>query len=144
MSEEDIYIELFTSRIKVKPGEFIVLYGEKGVGKSTCINAIQRNYPDRSCLLVTSERTSERQNVAIVRAVAYPTNIYLFDEPTSFNTFRENRIELLYLIKKLHDQGNTIVMATWDQGAIEMGTRVIELFENKTFIDHGPGLFKLL
>ena len=53
-------------------------------------------------------------------------------------------MEILSLSKKLNDQGKTIIMATHDRAAIELGTRIFEIMEDKTFIDHGPGLHHTL
>ena len=139
-----ITMEIYTSRLDVKEGEFVVLFGIQGVGKSYTLNKIKRDYPDKVCFLLRSERTAIRHRVEIVSAITRPYKIFLFDEPTDHNLDREDRMELLALIKTLHDQGNTIIMATHDFAAVELGTRIIELFPDKSFIEHGQGLHHLL
>lgn len=154
-----VNIEIYGKTIKIKQGEFVVIYGHSGSGKSTILkDYIMSNDNDKVCFLDRDDDINHLQNklgaattVAplhnVLKAVLGYPDVYLFDEPTSpiLNTqVRKDQLQVLALIKQLHDSGKTVIMVTHDGAAVELGTRVIELSEHKTFIEHGPGLHHLL
>ena len=67
----------------------------------------------------------QKQRVAIVRALAMEPNVMLFDEPTSALD-PEMVGEVLYVMKKLAEEGMTMVVVTHEMGfAREVGNRVL-------------------
>lgn len=86
----------------------------------------------------------QKQRVAIVRALMMNPEVMLFDEPTSALD-PEMVGEVLELMKRLADDGMTMVVVTHEMGfAREVGTRVVfmdegvikEENEPKEFFDH--------
>ena len=72
----------------------------------------------------------EQQRVAIARAIANNPDIIIADEPTG-NLDPENSFQILTILKKLNEEGKTIIMATHNYDLIfERNCRVIR-------IDHG-------
>ena len=67
----------------------------------------------------------QKQRVAIVRALAMEPNVMLFDEPTSALD-PEMVGEVLDVMKKLAEEGMTMVVVTHEMGfAREVGNRVL-------------------
>ena len=86
----------------------------------------------------------QKQRIAIVRSLAMNPEVMLFDEPTSALD-PEMVGEVLELMKRLADDGMTMVVVTHEMGfAREVGTRVVfmdegvikEENEPKEFFDH--------
>ena len=72
----------------------------------------------------------EQQRVAIARAIANDPDVIIADEPTG-NLDPENSFQVLTILKKLNEEGKTIIMATHNYDLIfERDCRVIR-------IDHG-------
>lgn len=73
----------------------------------------------------------QKQRIAIVRALAMNPKVMLFDEPTSALD-PEMVGEVLNLIKKVADEGMTMVIVTHEMGfAKEVATRVLFMDEGK-------------
>ena len=67
----------------------------------------------------------QKQRIAIIRSLAMDPDVMLFDEPTSALD-PEMVGEVLELMKRLADQGMTMVVVTHEMGfAKEVGTRVL-------------------
>ena len=77
----------------------------------------------------------EQQRVAIARALINEPEILLADEPTG-NLDQKNGEIVLDLIKKLHDEGHTIVLVTHNQDIGELGDRLIKLIDGRIHTDH--------
>lgn len=75
----------------------------------------------------------EQQRVAIARVLLKKCDIILADEPTG-SLDEENRDHIMQLIKKLNDQGKTIIIVTHDQKVAAYCDRIIDLDkENKGY-----------
>ena len=73
----------------------------------------------------------QKQRIAIIRALAMNPKVMLFDEPTSALD-PEMVGEVLNLIKKVADEGMTMVIVTHEMGfAKEVATRVLFMDEGK-------------
>ena len=55
----------------------------------------------------------EKQRCAIARAVVNRAKLILCDEPSA-NLDRKNSLQFIKLLKELHQQGHTIIIATHD------------------------------
>lgn len=82
-----------------------------------------------SCSLKTKVYTlsgGEQQRLAIARILLKECDIILADEPTG-SLDRENRDQVIKLLKKLHGKGKTIIVVTHDIDLQNLFSRVIEL-----------------
>ena len=68
----------------------------------------------------------EQQRVAIARAIVTKPNLILADEPTG-NLDSKNGLLIHQLLRRLHQEGQTIVMVTHDQGMVREGDKHIVL-----------------
>jgi ABC-type lipoprotein export system ATPase subunit len=66
------------------------------------------------------------QRVAIARALSNQPDLIIADEPTG-ELDRKTGASILALIKELQTGGLTVIMATHDPHAAELGHRVIEM-----------------
>jgi putative ABC transport system ATP-binding protein len=68
----------------------------------------------------------ESQRVAIARALVNEPSLLLADEPTG-NLDSKTGQEILHLFKKIHSQGNTIIIVTHDKDIASHAQRIIYL-----------------
>lgn len=76
----------------------------------------------------------ERQRVAIARALINEPDIILADEPTG-NLDSSTAEEIMALLKKLHLQGQTIIMVTHEPDIAAYAKRIIRLKDGKIIDD---------
>jgi putative ABC transport system ATP-binding protein len=72
----------------------------------------------------------EKQRVAIARALANDPKIIIADEPTG-NLDLKSSDEVMNIMKKLHDEGRTIIMVTHNPEITENCNRVIRLRDGR-------------
>ena len=70
----------------------------------------------------------EQQRVALARALANEPSLLLADEPTG-NLDSSNTRDVLRLLRRTHDRGQTILLVTHDARVASLADRVINLFD---------------
>ena len=76
----------------------------------------------------------QQQRVSIARALAGSPSVILADEPTGALDSKTG-IEVLELIKKLNEEGNTIILVTHDNGIAEQAKRIVRIHDGKIIED---------
>ena len=79
----------------------------------------------------------QQQRVSIARALAGEPSVILADEPTGALDSKTG-VEVLALIKKLNEEGNTIILVTHDNEIAEQAKRVVRIQDGK-IIEDSPG-----
>ncbi|TNP10719.1 ABC transporter ATP-binding protein [Bacillus tropicus] len=82
-----------------------------------------------SCSLKTKVYTlsgGEQQRLAVARILLKKCDVILADEPTG-SLDKENRDQVINLLKKLHSEGKTIIVVTHDMDLQNLFSRVVEL-----------------
>lgn len=77
----------------------------------------------------------QRQRLAIARALANEPDILLADEPTGALD-SDGSHEVLELLRRLHDGGQTILMVTHDRAVAQAADRIVAMRDGR--IDGGP------
>ncbi|MCM3554165.1 cell division ATP-binding protein FtsE [Janibacter melonis] len=81
----------------------------------------------------------EQQRVAIARAVVNRPPVLLADEPTG-NLDPATSLDIVRLLKRIHDSGTTILMATHDNTIVDsMQQRVVEIEDGVIIRDEATG-----
>ena len=76
----------------------------------------------------------QQQRVSIARALAGNPSLILADEPTGALDSKTSR-EVLNFLKKLNEEGNTIVMITHDSSIALEARRVVQIYDGKINFD---------
>ena len=84
--------------------------------------------------LPTQLSGGQQQRVSIARALAGDPSVILADEPTGALDSRTSR-EVLDFLKKLNDEGTTIVLITHDNGIAQEAKRVVRVADGKIIFD---------
>lgn len=77
----------------------------------------------------------QRQRVAVARALVNNPSIILADEPTG-NLDSKTSHDIMDLIDKLHEKGNTIILVTHEHDIAERAHRVIHMLDGKIHEDN--------
>jgi cell division transport system ATP-binding protein len=86
----------------------------------------------------------ELQRTAIARALIHDPMMIIWDEPTG-NLDPKNAEEIINLLKKLNQNGKTIIISTHDDRLVDtLGKRVIAFGDGKILSDTNPGTYSLL
>ena len=81
----------------------------------------------------------EQQRVALARAIVNTPKLIIADEPTG-NLDPKNTVEMMKLLKALHQKGTTVIVTTHDRGLVNvMNRRVIELRKGRIVRDELHG-----
>ena len=72
----------------------------------------------------------QQQRVAIARAVVSRPGLILADEPTG-NLDSKHGMEVMDLLKQLHEEGTTIIMVTHSQRDANYADRIVNLFDGE-------------
>lgn len=111
---------------------------DKAEAKSRALTMLEKvgmlekadNYPDELS-------GGQRQRVAIARAIALNPSVILFDEPTSALD-PELTVEVLDTMKKLADEGTTMVVVTHEMNfAKDVASRVV-FMDKGVVVEEGP------
>lgn len=78
----------------------------------------------------------QQQRVSIARALSNSPSVILADEPTGALDSRTGR-EVLAMLRRLHDDGNTVILITHDNSIAATAERIIRLEDGKKVYD-GP------
>jgi putative ABC transport system ATP-binding protein len=70
----------------------------------------------------------QRQRVAVARALVTKPSIILADEPTG-NLDSKTGEEIMALFRRIHDEGNTIILVTHEEEVAQHSQRIIRLFD---------------
>ena len=98
-----------------------------------CLNMSQRGKHFPSQL-----SGGQQQRVAIARAIVNKPKLILADEPTG-NLDSKNGLEVMEILRKLNDEGTTIIMVTHSQHDATYAQRIINLYDGQV-IDNMNGL----
>ncbi len=80
----------------------------------------------------------ERQRVAIARALVNEPSLLLADEPTG-NLDSKTGLEIINLFRKIHSQGNTIIVVTHEREIAENAHRIIFLKDGRIVKEERKG-----
>jgi putative ABC transport system ATP-binding protein len=80
----------------------------------------------------------ERQRVAIARALVNEPSLVLADEPTG-NLDSKTGLEIINLFRKIHSQGNTIIVVTHEREIADHAHRIIFLKDGKIVKEERKG-----
>ena len=80
----------------------------------------------------------QQQRVAIARALATKPAIILADEPTG-NLDTKAGARVFEIIRQLHEEGNTVVLITHDEGLAKKAGRVVRITDGKIDDGQAPG-----
>jgi len=89
---------------------------------------------DRSSHRPTEMSGGQRQRVAIARALVNSPSILLADEPTG-NLDSKTGAEIMGLIDRLQERGNTILLVTHEEELANRAARVVRLKDGKIVSD---------
>ena len=89
---------------------------------------------DRADKMPSMLSGGQQQRVSIARALAGKPSLLLADEPTGALDSKTGR-EVLEFLKRLNDEGNTIVMITHDNTIAQQAKRIVRIQDGKIISD---------
>ncbi|MBR4581739.1 MAG: ABC transporter ATP-binding protein [Lachnospiraceae bacterium] len=76
----------------------------------------------------------QQQRVAIARAIAQAPPIILADEPTG-NLDSHSSVEILEILRQLHEEGRTVIIITHDPGIAAKASRIVHIMDGQIYKD---------
>ena len=125
---ENVELPLLYAGINKKHRKQIAMEALKKLG----IEDKWKNYPNQLS-------GGQQQRGAVARALAGNPSLILADEPTGALDSKTSR-ELLDFLKKLNEEGNTIVLITHDRTVAEEANRIVTLRDGKIISDDIVGV----
>ncbi len=107
---------------------------EKEQKRRALISLERVGLADKAKNLPSQLSGGQQQRVSIARALAGDPSIILADEPTGALDSKTGK-EVLDFLKKLHSEGNTIVLITHDNSIAAQAKRVIRVADGKIVYD---------
>ncbi len=120
---ENVELPLLYAGIGKKERKQLAMEALKKVG----IEDKWRNFPNQLS-------GGQQQRGAVARALAGRPSLILADEPTGALDSKTSR-ELLDFLKKLNEEGNTIVLITHDNSIAQEANRIVTLSDGKIISD---------
>lgn len=129
--------------LEISKGEFVTIMGPSGAGKSTLLNIIgmldepeegEYYFLDRFNIVAKKDlfpaqlSGGQQQLVGIARAIVGKPELLLADEPTG-NLHTDQGIQIMELLKKLNNEGITILQVTHNEQFATYGNRIIRLVD---------------
>jgi putative ABC transport system ATP-binding protein len=107
------------------------LAGGKNIDKKDIESALERvGMSHRKNTNVKTLSGGEKQRVAIARVLATNPEILFCDEPTGALD-SQNELEVMNLLKDLHNQGQTIVVVSHNADFEKLATKIIKMQDGK-------------
>lgn len=128
---------LLTKQNILENVELPLLYAGVGIGKrkELAMAALERvGIAEKWKNMPNQLSGGQQQRVSIARALAGNPSLILADEPTGALDSRTSR-EVLDFLKKLNEEGNTIVLITHDQSIAQEAKRVVKIHDGKITFD---------
>ncbi|HQP09861.1 MAG TPA: ABC transporter ATP-binding protein [Candidatus Omnitrophota bacterium] len=111
--------------------EMPLYFARKPIEREKCVGILKKvGLGHRIDHLPKQMSGGEKQRVAIARALVASPAILIADEPTG-NLDSKNSQEIFEVLRKLNDEGLTIIVATHDEQLGKQAQRVIHLTDGK-------------
>ena len=103
--------------------------------RERALNALERvGLRDKAKNFPSQLSGGQQQRASIARALAGNPSVILADEPTGALDSKTGRDVMMFL-KKLHEEGNTIVLITHDNSIAAQAERVVRITDGKIVYD---------
>ncbi len=108
-----------------------VLYSDKMVGEDDIMNILRIvGLEERARFKPSQLSGGQQQRVAIARALINSPELILADEPTG-QLDKKTAKEIMDLIKRLNEEGKTVILVTHDRGVASYAKRIIYLEDGR-------------
>jgi len=118
--------------------ELPLLYREAGQRREAALHALdQVGLADRVEHRPTEMSGGQQQRVAIARALVTDPDLILADEPTG-NLDSGSSYEILAMLRRLNQDGRTVVLITHDAEIARTANRVVRMLDGNVVGGHSP------